>query len=210
LPGKAGPAPNNPELYTDPDGRNYTVCDTNGKNCADLTNDQYDQWRKDNPNVQVNSTGQISILNENGTSTVAGQETYYNEKDIQAAQMLVQTGATLSDPRTIAGFYGASAVFGLGLYAAGAFEGGLTTLELGAEAGSEVTPTAGQAAQVSRQLAQQGKKSLEKSLRTLERRLAEHEAKIQAAKQAGGYTSSMEAEVQNFKGLIQAITNALK
>ena len=108
---------------------------------------------------------------------------------------------------------GASAVcprISHGLYAAGAFEGGLTTLELGAEAGSEVTPTAGQTAQVSRQLAQRGRKSLEKSLRTLERRLAEHEAKIQAAKQAGGYTSSMEAEVQNFKGLIQAITNALK
>jgi hypothetical protein len=42
------------------------------------------------------------------------------------------------------------------------------------------------------------------------RRLAEHEAKIQAAKQADGYTSSMETEVQNFKGLIQAIKNALR
>jgi len=47
-------------------------------------------------------------------------------------------------------------------------------------------------------------------LRTLERRLAEHEADIQKYRQAGGYTSSMESEVQNFKGLIQAIKNALK
>jgi hypothetical protein len=88
------------------------VCDKNGNNCADLTNDQYDQWLKDNPNVQVNASGQISILNENGSSTVVGQESYYNEKDLQAAQMLAQTGATLGDPRTIAGFYGASFLLG--------------------------------------------------------------------------------------------------
>ncbi len=83
-------------------------------------------------------------------------------------------------------------------------------IEVGPLQGSEINPNCRTGGPISRQLAQQGKKSLEKSLRTLERRLAEHEAKIQAAKQAGGYTSSMEAEVQNFRGLIQAITNALK
>ena len=79
----------------------------------------------------------------------------------------------------------------------------------GAEAGAEVTPTAGQTAQVSRQLVQQGRKSLEKSLQTLERRLAEHEADLQRYKAAGGYTGSVETAIQNFKGLIQALKNAL-
>jgi len=27
---------NNPLLYTDPDGRNYTVCDAEGENCRNL------------------------------------------------------------------------------------------------------------------------------------------------------------------------------
>jgi hypothetical protein len=44
--------------------------------------------------------------------------------------MLANTGKQLSDPRTIGAFYGLSALGGLGLYGAGAFEGGLTTLEL--------------------------------------------------------------------------------
>ena len=201
-------ARNNPLIYTDPDGLNYTACDTNGKNCADLTDKQFQQYLKENPNVSVSASGQLSI-NVDGSSQKLGSATYYNEKDIQAAQMLVQTGATLSDPRTIAGFYGASAILGVSLYAAGAFEGGLTTLELGAEAGGQVTPTAGQAAQISRQLAQQGRKSLEKSLRTLERRLAEHEAKLGQIREAGGHASSVEREISNFKGLIQAIKTAL-
>jgi hypothetical protein len=82
-------------------------------------------------------------------------------------------------------------------------------LEIGAETGAEVTPTAGQTAQISRQLAQQGRKSLEKSLRTLERRLAEHQAKLGQIREAGGHASSVEREIENFKGLIQAIKTTL-
>src|SRR5579884_1856805 len=37
---------NNPLVYTDPSGANYTVCDTNGKNCADLTDKQFNQYLK--------------------------------------------------------------------------------------------------------------------------------------------------------------------
>jgi len=46
----------------------------------------------------------------------------------------------IQDPKYIAGFYGLSALGGLGLYAAGAFEGGLTVT--GIEAGGEVDVTA--------------------------------------------------------------------
>jgi RHS repeat-associated protein len=125
-------ARNNPLVYVDPDGLNYRVCDTNGNNCADLTNDQYNQYLQSiqGTNTTVNSAGQIQHTNDNGSVTNLGTASYYNEKDIQAAQMLVQTGVTLSDPRTIAGFYGASALLGVGFYAAGAYEAGFTGLEL--------------------------------------------------------------------------------
>ena len=103
-------------------------------------------------------------------------------------------------------WFAASATMGYGLYAAGAFEGGLTTLEIGAEAG-EATPSAGQAAQAERVLQQNGKKSVEKALRTLEKRLAQHAEKI---RNATGHTSSMEREVENFKQLIQAYKDVLK
>jgi RHS repeat-associated protein len=105
---------NSPTTGTDPDGRNYTICDSNGKNCADLNEDQYKQYLQSlqGTNTTVNSAGQIQHTNDNGSVTNLGTATYYNEKDIQAAQMLVQTGRTLSDPRTIAGFYGASFLLG--------------------------------------------------------------------------------------------------
>lgn len=99
---------NSPTTGTDPDGRNYTICDSNGKNCADLNEDQYKQYLQSlqGTNTTVNSAGQIQHTNDNGSVTNLGTATYYNEKDIQAAQFLVQTGKTLGDPRTIAGFYG--------------------------------------------------------------------------------------------------------
>jgi hypothetical protein len=58
-------------------------------------------------------------------------------------------------------------------------------------------------------LVQQGRGALEKALRSLERRLAEHVSKIDAARASGGYTSSMEREVQNFRELIAAAKQVL-
>jgi RHS repeat-associated protein len=123
----------NPLLYTDPDGANYTVCDANGQNCADLTDKQYDQFRQDNPNLRVTPGGDIYTINQNGTETRTGSESYYNEKDVAAAQTLATIGSTLGDPRTIGGFYGLSALGGFALYGAGIFQGGFTVLELGSE-----------------------------------------------------------------------------
>jgi RHS repeat-associated protein len=65
---------NNPVLYTDSDGLNYTVCDANGKNCADLSDEQYRQYRKDNPDVHARPSGDLYIGN-----TKVGSESYYNE-----------------------------------------------------------------------------------------------------------------------------------
>jgi RHS repeat-associated protein len=93
--------------------------------------------------------------------------------------------------------------------------GGLT--ELGLTAGTEAAE--GTAAEVTvsqatreafqRQLAQQGRQSLEKSLRSLEKRLAEHLEKLPRYKDAGGHTSSVETEIQQFKAAIKAIKDIL-
>jgi hypothetical protein len=60
-----------------------------------------------------------------------------------------------------------------------------------------------------RQLAQHGRAALEKSLRSFEKRLAEHLQKIEEARKAGGYTSSVEKEVKIFRESIAAIKHIL-
>jgi len=60
-----------------------------------------------------------------------------------------------------------------------------------------------------RQLEKHGQASLEKSKATLERRLDEHLKKIEDVKNSGGYTSSMETEVRNYQGQINAIVEIL-
>jgi RHS repeat-associated protein len=126
-------ARNNPLTVTDPDGRNYVVCDGAGKNCANLSDSQYDEYRKQNQNQTVTASGAIYQNNDDGSSTKVGQATYYNEKDDQAAQMLANTGRQLSDPRTIGAFYGASALLGAGASASpliGGTGASLTTLSI--------------------------------------------------------------------------------
>lgn len=77
---------------------------------------------------------------------------------------------------------------------------GITTL--GLEAGAEAT--ARQVASISRTAAQAGRKGVERALRSFEKLLAQHEADLAKYKAAGGYTSSVESEISNFKGLIRA------
>ena len=126
---------NNPLNLTDPDGTNYTVCqyDQNGNktNCADLTDDQYNQFLKDNPNISVYGGNLYTYNPDTGTTTKTGTETYYNEKDVQAAQFL---SGPLQNVISIAGL---AEIVILGPYAGPALLGttadvGLTGLELGA------------------------------------------------------------------------------
>lgn len=65
-------------------------------------------------------------------------------------------------------------------------------------------PTEGQVSSISRAAAQGGRNAVEKALRSYEKLLAEHEADLADYKAVGGYTSSVESEINNFKGLIQA------
>jgi hypothetical protein len=50
----------------------------------------YEQFRQDNPNLRVTPSGDIYTINQNGTETKTGSETYYNEKDKQAAGQIGQ------------------------------------------------------------------------------------------------------------------------
>jgi RHS repeat-associated protein len=116
-------------------------------------------------------------------------------------RLLGTAGATMNDPRTYALWFGASATLGYGLYAAGAFEGGLTAL-----GDLTITPTAGEQAYAERLLAQGGKKGVEKAIRTLSKRLAEHEAKVGSLK----YPGTVEREIATFTRTIQALQNVLR
>jgi hypothetical protein len=51
---------------------------------------------------------------------------------------------------------------------------------------------------------QGGRKAVESALKSYEKLLAAHEADLANYQAAGGYTSSVESEIDNFKGLIQA------
>jgi len=80
-------ARNNPLLLVDPTGRNYTVCDQQGQNCADLTDQQWSDFRDQN-GIGQQAGGQLYVTNENGSYTNVGTATYYNEQDVQAANFL--------------------------------------------------------------------------------------------------------------------------
>jgi hypothetical protein len=78
---------NNPLKYTDPFGFNYTVCDADGRNCRNLTDDQYRHWRSDF-NGRVSAGGTIFAGNDNGTETKIRTASYYNERAENAAAFL--------------------------------------------------------------------------------------------------------------------------
>jgi RHS repeat-associated protein len=127
---------NNPLLFTDPTGRNYTVCDTNGKNCADLTDQQYADYRNANPNVYQTPGGTLNYVNENGSETTIGSAQYYNEKDVQAAQFIVnQVGPFVNGLGVATGAIVAGASLGI---AYGAYTGGTALIGLGVASGPAI------------------------------------------------------------------------
>jgi RHS repeat-associated protein len=120
---------NNPLVYTDPGGTNYTVCDTNGKNCADLTDKQFNQYLKDNPDVSKTASGDLYVGN-----TKVGSASYYNEKDVAAAQFL---SGPVQNVVTKAAYVVGGAMAGVYLGTAYATYGvGTTALNLAGEGGA--------------------------------------------------------------------------
>ena len=89
-----------PLKYTDPFGQNYTVCDAAGDTCCDLTDKEYNKYRQSlrdsGAPLYVDAGGNVNFSNGNGSFTLVGTATYYNEKDIQGARQIAQTGAIVN------------------------------------------------------------------------------------------------------------------
>ncbi len=81
---------NNPLKYTDPTGENYTVCGVDGKDCSDLTDDQYKEFLSQG--VKNISGNKLTLIGQDGSRTAIGSADYYNEKDVEAAANIA--GAT--------------------------------------------------------------------------------------------------------------------
>ncbi len=75
--------------------------------------------------------------------------------------------------------------------------------------GSAQEPSEAQLEKFRKQLQEQGPRSLRKSQRKIERRLNEHLDKLQQIKQEGGFTSSVEREIRNFRRELEAIRRLL-
>lgn len=74
---------NNPLSYVDPDGMNYTVCDTQN-HCQDWTDDQYNKWREaQGKSIIVTAGGNIL---DRETEKKIGSAQYYNEKLAETLQ----------------------------------------------------------------------------------------------------------------------------
>ena len=70
-------ARNNPLRYVDPDGMNYTVCDTQN-HCRDVTDAEYNKWREaQGKNIIVTAGGNIL---DRETEKKIGSAHCYNEK----------------------------------------------------------------------------------------------------------------------------------
>jgi RHS repeat-associated protein len=136
---------NNPLTLTDPSGTNYTVCTYSSwgdaQNCADLSDNQYDQFRQNSPDVTSTASGNLYA-----GDTLIGSAAYYNEKiglQLQQAGSMSQAGLNWSMLLTSPNF----AVVGVAHLFLG---GALTTLGLSPTAISATGPLAYAASQLSK------------------------------------------------------------
>jgi hypothetical protein len=51
-----------------------------GKNCADLSDEEYKKFREDSPYIYSTPSGDLYAINEDGSETKIGTAGYYNEK----------------------------------------------------------------------------------------------------------------------------------
>jgi hypothetical protein len=136
---------NNPLTNLDDDGHDVNVCDANGR-CNTISNDQYQAAQRagngglnvptlDQVGMNGNGSGQFNssaITDSNGNTVGSatyvsnGGADYYANRN--GLDYLGGVGAVMNRPSTYAAFYGASALGGAGLVAAGVTAGELTLL----------------------------------------------------------------------------------
>jgi RHS repeat-associated protein len=106
----------NPVLFSDPDGRNYRVCDPNGKNCTTVSEQQFEDERRplqETGNIYTGSgnfyeSGQI----RNAEGGVVAQYVQFSIDDLQHRQLAAIAGAVDPIPMATLQFFGLSAVMG--------------------------------------------------------------------------------------------------
>lgn len=76
---------NSPLVYVDPTGMNYVVCDANGENCRHFDDDTWKDFAKEN-NVRTSASGDLYVVNDDGSTTTIGTASYYDEKPMLALQ----------------------------------------------------------------------------------------------------------------------------
>jgi RHS repeat-associated protein len=106
---------NNPLGLVDPFGENYTVCDNQGQNCADLTDKQFRQYLDDNQNISKSGDGTLTYYDDNGASHNIGTASYYNEKAFDGTAVLTYL---IKEDLKNAAFQVAGGLLGRGLGAA--------------------------------------------------------------------------------------------
>jgi hypothetical protein len=158
------------------------------------------------------ATGDLNfgVSNENGGYGTGKITNFYAPQTPDQLNPFAQGVFTQLDQMNIMNntlkIFGASVVIGVTSGAACYY---LCPEGAGAMTLGEIRPGPG-ASKAARIAAQGGKKALERAIRSLTKKIAEHEAKIAAAKASGGFTSSMESEVANWKSVVQAMQNILR
>lgn len=77
-------APNNPLKYTDPDGRRFRVCDQDGKNCVNLSDEDFYKARREDERNGNTYTGNKDFY-ESGGVYVDGNLYYTCESRVEGA-----------------------------------------------------------------------------------------------------------------------------
>jgi hypothetical protein len=139
----------NPLLYVDPDGRTYRICEADGNNCNEVSDQDWEDYIRNDGNGLIVANNKIYQRLESGRQgnligTVRWVGGDYGSTALQSAlQEGIDVASPVADARFVAGFYGASIVGGIALNAAGVYSGGqLVTLNIGqAGAAAEATST---------------------------------------------------------------------
>lgn len=196
---------NNPLKYTDPTGTNYTVCDADGKNCRDLSDKQYDQYLASikKTNISVSAGGNINYQNTDGSVTKLGTASYYNEKDVQAAQFITNQVGPLVNGLGYATF---GVVAGAHLGAAyGAYVGGNGLIQLGVPAAAAASnPTVQATIHGAERLAERGFSAAEVALTKTGRVLSQGDGARVYIKAVGDRFNVI---VEGERGVVTALKN---
>lgn len=129
---------NNPLIFSDPTGNDCVDVNSGGNGIDSINNQNTSQQCRDSGGYWVDGTvtnarfGHGSLIltgTSNGTNRTSASYELRPDPGLMALSQVGQVASPVTDPRFIAGFYGASALTGGALYLGGAFAGGqLTTL----------------------------------------------------------------------------------